>query len=314
MKKHTLLLTALALMLLLACAAALFFGTVSLNFLKMSPVDFQIFYALRLPRVLLAALVGAMLAVSGCIFQGVLKNPLSDPYILGVASGAGLGAAIGILIYAPMYAIALSAFVGALISVFVVYNIARSQGVVRPENLILAGVAVSSFVSAILALLISSSSRLQSVYFWMLGSFSYAQMKEVWLLTGIAAICILLAWLFARQLNIMSLGEEEAMSLGIDTGKFRIFFLVIAALMTAAATAFCGIVGFVGLIVPHIFRMRLGANNYFLIPACAIGGAILTVCADLAARTLISPAEIPVGIVTALIGAPYFIWILKKQG
>ena len=299
--------------LLIAMAISLFVGCIMVSPFDNNPISHKILWDMRMPRILMAAFCGAMLASSGAVMQSVLRNPLSDPYILGTSAGGSLGAAIAIIFSLPFISIPTMAFAGALISVFLVYGISLSNTPSKPETIILAGVAVSSLISAILALMISASSRLQSIYFWMLGSFAYSGWREVYTVGVIALIGIPLIMLFSRRLNIMLIGDEEARSLGVDTAKTRILFLIISALLSGISVAFCGVIGFIGLVVPHIFRIYVGPDNMRLIPLSALGGALLAVIADLVSRTIFMPSEIPVGIITALIGAPFFIWLLRRK-
>jgi len=297
----------------IALAAGLLLGTVSLNIFNVTGASEIIFWEIRLPRVLLAALAGAMLSVSGAVLQGVLKNPLSDPYILGVSAGGALGAAVSMSVGLPLYAVCIVSFIAALIAVLTVYNFSRTSSGIRPEVLVLAGVALSSLLGAILVAVILSSSNLQSVYFWLFGSFSFASPVFVKIAAVAAVLGIAISAIFSKQLNILLLGEEEAVSLGVNTGLVRIVLLTAASLLSAVSVAMCGIIGFVGLIIPHIIRLVIGGNNIYLIPASGLLGASFLVIADLLSRTLISPAELPVGIITAFAGAPFFIFLLRKK-
>lgn len=298
--------------LLSAIVIACVFGTVSVNPFDGSQVSSFIIWQIRIPRVFLAAIVGAMLSVSGAVLQGVLLNPLSDPFILGVSAGGGLGAALAMVFGLPFIFVPMLAFIGAAFSVFIVYQISKIAGRVKPQTLILAGVAVSSFIGAFLTMIVFSSDKLRSIYFWTLGSFSFAD----WSYVKIAFICLLAGYavstLFSKQLNAMQLGEYEAMSLGVDVKLIRIILLITASLLAGVSVALCGMIGFVGLIVPHITRLLVGRNNSFVIPVSSILGASLLVTADLLSRTVSIPSEIPVGIITAMLGAPFFIYLLRK--
>lgn len=315
MRKRTLVYILFVFLLILS-AASLFIGTV-----KVAPQEMltsPILWTIRLPRILLAALAGILLATSGVILQGVLRNPLADPYILGVSAGAGVGAALGIstklnFSLLGMSAIPLLAFVFALLAVFVVYQLSRLSSRTSPETLILAGVAVSAFASAVLALIIIISGQLQSIYFWLLGSFSLSSYSDVLTLLPYAVIGLLISYFYSKELNAMLLGEEVAMTLGVEVEKIKWGMIVLATLMTAAAVSVSGLVGFVGLIVPHFIRLLMGPHHRGLIPLAALSGAILLVLADTAARTVLSPMEIPVGIVMALIGAPFFLYVLRRK-
>lgn len=311
--KIALIYSILVLFLAIALAAGLLLGTVPLSIFNVTGASEIIFWEIRLPRVLLAALAGAMLSVSGAVLQGVLKNPLSDPYILGVSAGGALGAAVSMSLGLPLYAVCTASFISALIAVLTVYNFSRTSSGIRPEVLVLAGVALSSLLGAVLVAVILSSSNLQSVYFWLFGSFSFVSPVFVKIAAVAAAVGISIAIALSKQLNMLLLGEEEAVSLGVNTGFVRITLLFAASLLSAVSVAMCGIIGFVGLIIPHMVRLVIGGNNILLIPASGLLGASFMVIADLMSRTLISPAELPVGIITAFIGAPFFMFLLRKK-
>jgi iron complex transport system permease protein len=275
-----------------------------------------IVWELRLPRVLLAAVVGAGLAVAGATFQGILRNPLADPYVLGTASGAALGAAVAVLIPAS-YAIAEFglvnglAFVGALAAVWLVYRIARTSGVSPLTGLLLTGYAVSSLLAAGLALaMYVSGTHLRQIFSFLLGGLdgaSWSRLAGATLLIGLA--CAAAIWR-GRALNGFILGEETAAHLGVDVQRERGILFAIGSLATAAAVAVAGLIGFVGLVVPHLVRLVVGPNARLVLPLSALGGALLLVVADLVSRLA---GEIPIGVVTAIIGAPFFIVILRRS-
>ena len=277
-----------------------------------------IVFDIRLPRIFLAALVGLLLSVSGVILQGVLRNPLADPYILGVSAGGAIGAMLSFIfgldfIYYGFRTTPLLAFLFALIAVLVVYQLSHISGRTSPEALILAGVAVSSFAAAVMALIIILTGDLRSIYFWLLGSFADASWRDVLSITPYAIIGVVAAYFYSKDLNALLLGDEMALTLGVDVEAVRLFLIAIASLMTAAAVSVCGIIGFVGLIVPHIVRLLIGPNHKFLIPLSAIGGMVLLVLADILARIIYVPTEIPIGIVMSIIGVPFFLYILRKR-
>ncbi len=306
----------LILSLIVVSIALLFVGSVWLS--PGETVKSPILWQIRLPRVLLSALVGVMLATSGVMLQGILKNPLADPYILGVSSGAGVGAAIAIaanysFVFLGMSSVPLFAFVFALIMVLTVYNLSKAADRTTPETLILAGVAVSAFASAVLALIIIMSGQLQSIYFWLLGSFSAAGYRDVFTVLPYAVVGLLIAYFYSKELNALLLGEEIAYTLGVEVERIRVIMIVAATLMTAAAVSVSGLIGFVGLIVPHFVRMIIGPNYRSLVVFSALSGALLMMIADAVARTALSPVELPVGIVMSLIGAPFFIWVLRTR-
>ena len=296
----------------LSALVSLMAGAVWINPFDNSSLLHSIILQIRLPRVILSGLVGAMLALSGAILQAVLKNDLSDPYILGISSGGGLGAAIAIIFLLPMAMVSLSAFIFSFAAVITVFFIAKTAGKTNPSSLILAGVAVSSFTGAVLGLLITSSDRLQSIYFWMLGSFSGANWEQIYISCACLFLGLIVAMSYSRQMNAFLLGEDEALSLGVDTSIARAVLLSIASLLAGVSVSFCGIIGFAGLMVPHMIRAVSGPNYFSLIPLSALAGALLLVMADTASRVLFIPSEIPVGIITALVGAPFFIYLLRR--
>ena len=277
-----------------------------------------IVWRIRVPRILLGALVGLLLAVSGTILQGILRNPLADPYILGVSAGGGIGAAIAIVLGGSMTLIGtgfipLLAFLFALAAVLIVYRLSHVAGRGSPETLILAGVAVSAFASAILALLIILSGQLQTIFFWLLGSLANATWIDVFAILPYALVGIVFAYFYSKDLNAMLLGEEGARTLGIDVNRTRSLLLIIASLMAAAAVSVSGLIGFIGLIIPHFIRLLVGPNYRLLVPLAAISGMIFMIVADVIARTVLSPMEIPIGIIMALVGAPFFLYILRRR-
>ncbi len=289
-------------------------GTLFLNPFDGSARTELIIWQIRMPRIILAGLAGALLSVSGTILQSILKNPLSDPYILGISSGGGLGAVIALSFSLPIYYVSAAAFLGSAITILAVYQLARISGKVNPLSLILAGVAFSSLLGALLTFIVILGNRLQSVYYWMLGSFSNASWEYVGIASICAAIGIPSAFLMSKKLNILSLGEDEALSLGIDVSKDRFIALMLCSFMTGVSVSFCGIIGFVGLIVPHIMRRIVGGNNTYLIPTSAILGACLLIASDILSRSAFAPNEIPIGILTAMLGAPFFLFLLRQKG
>lgn len=272
---------------------------------------------IRLPRVILAGTVGVALAVAGATYQGLFRNPLADPYLIGVAQGAALGAAIGFLVPVVIPGggqIPVFAAVGALLTVLLVYGLAKVGQSVPVTTLILAGVAVGSLFMAMVSYLITiSGDKIHSIVFWMMGSFSMSQWNEVKIAVPIIIIGALVIFLFARSLNIIQLGEDQAKQLGVDVEKQKIMLLSAATLITAAAVSFVGIIGFVGIIIPHAVRLVWGADYRFLLPLSALIGAIFMIGADIVSRTLMPPTEIPIGIITAICGAPFFLYLLRKR-
>jgi iron complex transport system permease protein len=288
---------------------------------KWTASDSSIILDLRLPRILSGALVGSALAMAGSVLQALLRNPLADPFVLGISSGAAVGAVLAILFglgttFLGAYAVPGSAFGGALFTLFLVYFIARVEGRAPTNTMLLAGVIVSSFFSAVIMFLISATSdeQIYNVTFWLMGNLEYmaSQSLGVIFLFLMVGGGILLA--LARDFNLLALGEETASELGVDVEKVKKTAFIFASLITGAVVSVSGLIGFVGLIVPHVVRMIWGPDHRFLLPASALVGAMLMVVADTLARTVMAPTEIPVGVVTAMGGAPFFVYLLRKKG
>lgn len=278
----------------------------------------QILLDYRLPRVVLAALVGGMLATAGASYQGVFRNPLADPYLLGAAAGAGLGATI-VIDFMPASmaragAVPMAAFVGALTGVGLAYAVGsvagRSGG--GSATLLLAGVAVASFLTAMQTLVQQAHAEtLQQVYSWILGQLGAGQWSDVRMIVPYAAASALVLMLSGRALDVLAVGDDEASTLGVRPGRVRFVVLLAASLGTAAAVAVSGLIGFVGLVVPHIVRRLAGGSYRVVLPVSLLGGAAFLVLADLVARTVLAPAELPIGVVTAFVGAPFFAALLR---
>jgi iron complex transport system permease protein len=280
-----------------------------------------ILWQLRAPRVALACVVGACLAVSGAAYQGAFRNPLADPYLLGAAAGAGLGATIALVSGAGGSFVAgtpllpLASFAGALIGVAVAYSIGGSMGGRTTTGLVLAGVAVASFLTAVQTFVQQQNSEtLREVYTWILGRLSTAGWSDVVLILPYAIVSIAVLLLHGRLLDVMGLGDDESESLGLRPARVRLAVIVAASLATAAAVAVAGLIGFVGIVVPHAVRMLVGSSNRWIVPLSALCGAAFLVLADLAARTVVAPGELPIGVVTAVIGAPFFAVLLRRSG
>jgi iron complex transport system permease protein len=274
---------------------------------------------IRAPRVLLGFLVGAALAVSGAAMQGLFRNPLASPYVLGIASGASTGATLAILFGAQSVALLpLGAFLGGTIAVSIVYGLARGRDHrTSIFTLILAGVAVGALFSAVTSFLIFQSSggeRLSDVLFWIMGGLGRANWLSIAVLAPIVAVGTGVAIIFARDLNALSAGEEGAFHLGVNPDSLSRWLLAMATLLTSAAVALAGTVGFIGLVIPHLIRLIVGPDHRVLIPVSALTGACFLVWSDVAARTVAAPAELPVGVITAFIGAPFFLYLLKTRG
>ncbi len=277
-----------------------------------------IWLKVRLPRIILSAIVGASLAISGTALQGLFRNPMAEPYIIGVSSGGALGATLVLMFGEGLMFLSLSlpvfAFLGALAATGLVYGLSRVDGRVSTTTLLLAGIAVSSFVSALISLLMALNGEdLYSVFFWLMGSFSARNWGHVQMILPFFVIGSATIFFYYRELNVMLLGDDKAAHLGVDLEKARPVLLGATALLAGAAVSVSGLIGFVGLIVPHIVRLIIGPDHKTLIPAAALGGALFMVVTDIIARTVLSPTEIPIGIVTALFGAPFFIYLLRTR-
>ncbi|MEC7899750.1 MAG: iron ABC transporter permease [Actinomycetota bacterium] len=273
---------------------------------------------IRLPRVVLGLLVGSMLATAGGAYQGVFRNPLADPYLLGVAAGAGFGATIAIVSGVGdglgfLDPVPLAAFAGALIAVALTYTVGGSRGMLdQVTSLVLAGVAVASFFTAVQTFVQQRESEtIRQVYFFVLGQLRTAGWDEVTLLAPYTLICITVIFLARRRLDALTVGDEEAGSLGLDVRRMRLITVIAASLGTAAAVAVSGLIGFVGVIVPHTIRLIFGSSYRVIIPMTIFLGGAFLVIADLVARLILQPAEIPIGVVTAFLGAPFFVVILR---
>lgn len=271
---------------------------------------------IRLPRVLLACAVGAALSISGAVMQSLFRNPLAEPYILGVSSGAAVGVSLGLiwgitpfLVSTPVLALS-----GSLLTVAAVYGISQVRGRVKTDTLLLAGVAIASFLSAVsFYVLYAAGKDRDLIISWIMGSFAVTSMQEVLITIAVLSVGGLVVVLFARDMNVMLMGEETAKQLGVNADVLKLVTLAVASILAAIAVAFVGIVGFVGLIIPHIIRMTLGPDNRVLIPASAFAGGIFLIWMDVLARTVVAGQEIPIGIITAFCGAPFFIYLLRSR-
>ncbi|NLN86242.1 MAG: iron chelate uptake ABC transporter family permease subunit [Syntrophomonadaceae bacterium] len=278
-----------------------------------------IIMTMRFPRVILAGLVGAGLALAGATFQGLFRNPMADPYVIGVSSGAALGAVLSIMIHPawgiPMrFGIPVFAFVFAIITIALVYNLARVGGKVPIMTLLLAGIAINTILSAVESLcLYFSGEQLHQIVFWLMGGFSGASWDYVFMFLPYGIFGAAIIFVFARELNALLLGEESAQHLGVEVERVKRYLLMAAALLTGACVSVSGMIAFVGLVIPHIVRMLFGSDHRILLPAVALTGATFLLLADSASRVLIAPSELPVGIITALVGGPFFIFLLRRQ-
>ncbi|HSK73914.1 MAG TPA: iron ABC transporter permease [Pyrinomonadaceae bacterium] len=275
-----------------------------------------ILFDIRLPRVLLGASVGACLALSGASLQSLLRNPLAEPYLLGVSNGAALGTMLAFVFFESFeFSRPVLAFVGAGLATFAVYQIARSRAGMNTERLILSGVIVTTFLSSIIILLTTllDAAKLRSFTFWLLGDLSQATRNGFYLTIAAGVLGLIVLGLQARALNLLMIGERDAFDFGVEVEKTRIIVFAAASALVGTSVAASGSVGYVGLIVPHLVRLAVGSDNRVVIPFSAFVGAIFVVLADTVARTAIAPRELPVGAITALIGAPMFIYLLRKS-
>lgn len=279
----------------------------------------QIILDIRMPRIILGALVGASLAVAGAAMQGVFRNPMASPYVLGISSGAAFGASLAIVLgvswLSGAFAIPAMAFIFCFLTLFLVYGISRTKGGYVPvETLLLAGIAVGAFFSALVSLMkYFADEQLAAIVFWMMGGLWEAKWTHVVVSLPMIILGTATIWMLARDLNTLMVGEEHALHLGLNVNGIRIIILLAASLVTAAAVSVSGIIGFVGLVVPHVVRLLVGPDHRILIPASVLGGAIFMVWTDTLARVIIAPAELPVGIITALLGAPFFIYLIMSR-
>ncbi|MDR6554562.1 iron chelate uptake ABC transporter family permease subunit [Paenibacillus qinlingensis] len=279
----------------------------------------QIINKVRIPRVILGILVGAVLSIAGAGFQGVLRNPLADPYSLGVSSGASVGAAF--LIYFGLqfawfgqWSIPVVAFATGLISLFLVLKLALIEGKLKMETLILSGVVMQAFLGAIVSFLVSISNQtINEIIFWLMGSLAMRGWSYTYMISPYLVIGVVILLGYARSLNLLALGERQAAHLGVHVERTKLIVLIVSTLITAAAVSVAGVIGFVGLIVPHLVRLLVGPDYRLIIPLSAICGGIYVLWADTLARTLLSPTEIPLGVITAFLGAPFFAYLLHKD-
>lgn len=274
-----------------------------------------IVWDIRLPRIILAITVGLALATAGAVFQGCFRNPLVEPYILGVSSGAAFGAALGIVYPQFFLSIQVSAFIFGGVAVFAAYSLANVRGKTPVVTLILAGVIIGSIFMALVSILkyISDDTALREIVFWLMGGFYYATWDDVKLIAPVVFAGFFIIWLMSWKLNILSMGDEEARTLGVNPEKNKLVVVTLATLITALSVSAVGIIAWVGLMMPHAARLIIGPDHRFMIPMAALMGAMYLILCDTIARTL-TPAEIPVGIITSIIGAPYLIYLLRSKG
>jgi len=312
MKKRILILLVI---LFLVIVLGIFKGSVETSFKDLLLKDNQPIVRLRLLRILLAIVAGSGLAVSGIVLQAILRNSLADPYLLGTSSGAGFGAVIAIILGISGVYLPLAAFLGALLSIILVYNLAKENNKIPEQSLILSGVIVSVALSAIIVFLVSISGNeaLHEITWWLWGSLQVYDLKLLLIVSTVVAIGIAAIYVFAQDLNAISIGEEEAIHLGVDIELVKKILILIVSLITASLVCICGIIGFVGLMIPHMMRLVVGPNHKILIPTTCLAAAIFMIACDTLSRTIFPPLEIPIGVITAILGAPTFIFLLKRK-
>ncbi|MFH0856203.1 MAG: iron ABC transporter permease [Candidatus Omnitrophota bacterium] len=305
------------LLLLLLCVAVVYGlinGSVPIPLNRLLLKDNQLIFNMRLLRILAAILAGSGLAAAGIVLQAILRNPLAEPYLLGTSSGAGLAAVIALILGVSRIYMPIAAFLGALASIILVYSLASDRKIVADKSLILSGVIVSIASSSLIVFFVSlfGDQLMHEMNWWLWGSLQVYDWKLVLLVSIPVLLGLCAIYVFAQDLNAIQLGEEEAMHLGINTQVVKNILIIITTLITAGIICICGIIGFVGLVVPHMMRLVVGPNHKTLIPATCLAGAIFMVVCDVFSRTLFSPVEIPIGVITAIIGAPVFIILLKR--
>ena len=276
-----------------------------------------IIWQIRLPRVLLAALVGATLSLGGLVFQALLRNLLAEPYILGISGGSAIGAIIGILLGLSRFpGVSLTAFLGSMATLALILVMTSGQSVMKKESLLLSGVMVNAFCSSVIMFLVSvtQDAKLHNIIFWLMGDLSTADIRQVGILAGMLLPCFVIIFWHSHAMNLLLMGKEMAQATGISIKVVTITLLVTSSFMVSATVSYCGLIGFVGLVMPHLLRLILGPDHRILVPACILGGGSYLVICDLLARTLPQQGELPAGVVTAIIGAPLFIMLLKKSG
>jgi iron complex transport system permease protein len=303
-------------LLAIALIAATFLGSEKLAFFNLDERQKAILFEIRLPRILLGATVGASLAVAGASLQSLLRNPLAEPYLLGVSNGAALGTMLAFVFFAHFeFARPLMAFAGSSLATFAVYQMAKSRAGMNVERLVLSGVIVTTFLSSIIVMLTSllDAGRLRSFTFWLLGDLSQATKNGFYLTLVVAVLGTIILSSQARALNLLMIGERDAFDFGVEVGRTRLIVFATASALVGISVAASGSVGYVGLIVPHLVRLAIGSDNRLVVPFSALVGTIFVVAADTIARVAIAPRELPVGAITALVGAPLFIYLLRKN-
>jgi iron complex transport system permease protein len=275
-----------------------------------------IIWQIRFPRVLLAALVGATLSLGGLVFQALLRNPLAEPYILGISGGSAIGAIIGILAGLSRFpGVSFTAFLGSIATLLLLLIMSSGQSILKKNILLLSGVMVNAFCSAIIMFLVSMTqdSRLHNIIFWLMGDLSMCDLRQVEILALTLFPCFIILFWYSHSMNLLLTGNEMAQTMGVNIKRVTTILLVVTSFMVSSTVCHCGLIGFVGLVMPHLLRLILGPDHRVLVPACILGGGAYMVICDLLARTLPQQGEMPAGVITAMIGAPLFIYLLKRS-
>lgn len=275
-----------------------------------------IVWRLRVPRVLLAAAVGSTLSLGGLVFQAILRNPLAEPYILGISGGSAIGAIIGILMgFSRFPGVTFSAFGASLLTLLLILTMTSGRSMLKESSLLLSGVMVNSFCSAVIMFLVSltQDARLHNIIFWLMGDLSQGDPRQVGVMMAVLIPGILIIFRYANAMNLLLMGPDVARTMGVNIQAVTFTLLVVTSLLVSATVSYCGLIGFVGLVIPHMLRLVLGPDHRILVPACVLGGAAFMVISDILARTLPEQGEMSVGVITALIGAPIFIMLLKRS-
>ena len=275
-----------------------------------------IIWNIRFPRVLLAALVGATLSLGGLVFQALLRNPLAEPYILGISGGSAIGAIIGILMGLSRFpGVSFTSFMGSIATLLLILFMSSGQSILKKDSLLLSGVMINAFCSAVIMFLISMTQdyRLHSIIFWLMGDLSMAAIRQTVILTAMLFPCYILIFWLSHSMNLLLMGKEMAQTMGVNIKAVTVTLLLTTSFMVSATVSHCGLIGFVGLVMPHLLRLLLGPDHRVLVPACVMGGGAYMVLCDLLARTLPEQGEMPAGVITAIIGAPLFIFLLKRS-
>ena len=272
---------------------------------------------IRLPRVILAALVGATLSLGGLVFQALLRNPLAEPYILGISGGSAIGAILGIILgFSYFPGVSIMAFAGSLTTLLLLLVMSPGQTLLKKDSLLLSGVMVNAFCSAVIMFLVSMTrdARLHNIIFWLMGDLSSADTGKAGILAAVLLPCFILLFWLSNIMNLLLMGRDMAQTMGVNIKIVTLTLLITTSFMVSITVSYCGLIGFVGLVIPHLFRLFLGSDHRILVPACVLGGGAYMVFCDLLAKILPSQGEMPAGVITALIGAPLFIYLLKRSG